>query len=52
MAQLEARGIQTQVVGERLEALSVMTDKHAPGGFVSEWVAVACRRDWLKAFLG
>ena len=49
---LEQRGIQTQVTEERLEALSVVTDKHASGGFVSEWVPVVCRRDWVLAFLG
>jgi len=49
---LEAHGVQTQVLDDKIQALSTWTAKHACGGFGSEWVDVVCRRNWIKAFLG
>jgi len=49
---LERHGVQSQVLNDKIQALSVWTDKHAGGGIGSEWVDVVCRRDWLRAFLG
>lgn len=52
MAILEERGIQTQVLSDKIQALTIWTDKYAGGGIKSTWVDVVCRRNWLKAFLG
>jgi len=49
---LERHGVQTQILNDKIQALSIWTDKHAGGGIGSEWVDVVCRRDWLQAFLG
>ena len=52
LAMLEFHGIDTQVLDDKIQALSVWADKHASGGIGSEWVDVVCRRDWIRAFLG
>ena len=52
LTMLEYHGVQTQVLDDKIQALSIWTDKHAGGGIGSEWVDVVCRRDWLRAFLG
>jgi len=51
-ALMEDHGVQTQVTNDKIQALSIWTDKHAGGGIGSEWVDVVCRRDWVRAFLG
>ena len=52
LALMEDHGVQVQVVDDKMQALSIWTDKHAGGGIGSEWVDVVCRMDWIKAFLG
>lgn len=49
---MEAYGVQTQVVGGEIQALSIWADKYAGGGIGSEWVTIVYRRNWLNAFLG
>ena len=52
LALMEDHGVRTQVINDRIQALSIWTDKHAGGGIGSEWVDIVCRRDWIRAFLG